>query len=272
MIIFTLPNFYELNRLNYSLSQYLKQHPEHFNFKDLVFENEEGAFPFFYWADNNLNNYHREKILNRQEIETDVIQQHLLINCANTLLSPTDYLDSKINNILQILETGSNRVLLSQPGLLEYLSLRFPAYYFVGSPAFILADPEKKYLDKLKLIRQNCFDLDNEYYKDIPKSKIDINIIQHCITCNRWDECCLTDQKNRLLFIEKSCIKECPNRTMKPLTTQEIIDLNHKGYQHFHLDMNGETAINKNFYKNLYLNIFIKSEYHQNAKGEINYD
>lgn len=272
MIIFTLPNFYELNRLNHSLSQYLNQYPDHFNFKNLVLEDEEGGFPYFYWSDNNLNNYHRERIISRRDIETDVIQQCLLINCANTLLVPTDYLDCKINNILQILETGSNKVLLSQPGLLEYLSLQFPNYYFVGSPAFASADLDKKYIDKLKLIRQNCFDLDNEYYKDIPKTKIDINIIKHCPNCNKWNECCLTDQKNRLLFIEKSCIKECQNRTIEILTTQEIIDLNHKGYQHFHLDMNGEDATNKDFYKNLYLSIFIKPEYHQNAKGEISYD
>lgn len=269
MINFVLPNFYELNSLNYNLRSYLNHNPKHSNFVDIRFNGEEGSFPYFYWADNNLNNYPKEKILPRQEIETDVIKQQLIINCANSLLTPIDFIDCKINNLLSMLETGSNYILITLPGLLEYLKLKFPTYYFIGSTSFYKNDPDKKYLDDLKLIRLNYTDLNNPYYADIPKSKIDINIIKHCDNCNKWENCYNTDQKNRLLFMKQSSIQQCPLRQLICLDPEKIIELNQQGYQHFHLDINGETPVNKDYYINLYLKLFIKPEFQLVAKEKI---
>lgn len=269
MIYFTLPNFFDNAKLNDVFSQLLTSNPEYFSYKNLAFSYADGSLPYFYWSLSNYNNYPRHIIPTRADI-ANLLRHPLRLNldCGNPLLVPNDLFDIRINAFLEELHNGSNMVTISTPMLIEFFETNYPYYYLVGSEIFYKQDPEKLHLDKLKFIRQNSMDLNNPYYKDIPKSKIELCIGSPCFNCEDYEKCLQTDSLNRLMFSEKSVILECPRKNLKILSPEEVMSFVKQGYTHFYLDIKG---INLNDYKtviSIYLQTFVKSEYH-NTVGSI---
>lgn len=271
---FTLPMYYENMRLNNLMFEYAKEHKEYFNFQNTSFLGAEGSLPFFYWSGVNYNNYKGAPVENLKELGHYQCELNFLLDCGNTLLMPQDFLDVKVNILLKFFENGSNSVIIGHPALVDFFKKHYPQYRLIGSEEYFLFDTNKEYLNDLDFIRINYFDLENEYYANIPKSKISVSISTTCSKCTNYQRCILNDHQNRLLFMEASSFRECKKKSFEILNTKDIKDLIKKGYSNFHLDMKSLIDFHGS-YLDLYISIFIKPEFQNKAKlyflKELNY-
>lgn len=268
MLNFTLMDFFGSYKINDSLKYLQMQHPEYFLYKQLHFEYQEGAFPFFYWSGYNFNNIQGSQLIQREQLTTNITNTPLLLNCENVLLQESDLVDCKTNVMLQLLENGSNALLVSSPLVIEYVKEKYPQYYLVGGHSLQYLDPEKKYLDDVKIVRKWTED-NSEYYNDIPKNKIDICIFSCCSHCDRRHDCFQEDCMNRALFLEHSTIHVCPTKQFSLKTPDEIKALNREGYTHFHFDMSGFILSDYMQVIEIYLRTFIKEEYYQIVRNAL---
>lgn len=86
MLNFTLMDFFGSYKINDALKFLQIDHPEYFLYKNMHFTYQEGAFPFFYWSGYNFNNLQNSKLIQREQLTTDITNTPLLLNCENILL------------------------------------------------------------------------------------------------------------------------------------------------------------------------------------------
>lgn len=225
----------------------------------------EGNFPYFYHSGGDNINFINEPILNKETLKaplTGVFRYSL--DLSNPLLEITDFTEVKMNAILSEMETGANSIIVSNPIYLSFLSQAYPNYYFIGSEKY----RDKGTIDLLKSIRVNYENLNDEYYKDIPKNKLDLNITQKCSKCcKEQQELCFKEHyQSLLMFMEYSNIKDC-NKPIAYFNNSELQDLIKQGYNHFHI--NTYSTNDLDFIIDLYLDVFIKPEYRDIMRGEL---
>lgn len=263
MIYFTLPNFYTFSKLNNFLINLYNDHPDYFHYKKIVFTGEEGNFPYCYWSGGNNLNFAFESVLSRADIREFSNSLTRVLDCSNINIIATDLFDVKMNAILEEFENGSNKIIVTSPLLIEFLKNTYKQFYLIGSNFYPLFDPDKKYIDDLYLIRQKYRDFNNQYFTNIPKSKIEICVHSGCCSCPETtkQQCLNTHHKELSLFMEKSTLANCPNQMHNALKPEEIIELNKKGYTHFYFDTISNHPLDYSYLIDLYLHIFIKDEY-----------
>lgn len=267
MINFILPNFFYNYKLNIKFYELSYSNPEYFNFKNLVFIGQEGQLPFCYWSGHNYNHStasmwpKMQEFIDMKELSTSGLP--LYFDCSNLLLLETDYYDCKLNNLIQFFSTGSNKLIVSDPNFCSYLSENFNFYHLIGSENYHLLDVEKKNLNSLERIKCNYNQLNEDYYKEIPKRQIEVNICSFCSNCSKEQqlECQRTLSQEVLMFSETTLLKECASGHPIILSTDQIIELNKKGYINFYIDNAAIGITDYEAFSQLYLDIFIKPEY-----------
>lgn len=227
------------------------------------------TLPFFYWSDNNYNNLSNTPIWGREELTNLMINGRLIltINCGNPLLVPSDYLDTKCNIILDVMNNGSNKVLVNHPDMLKHIEQKYPEYRFVAGTLYHLYDKEKQYIDKIHTIRATPHMLEtNPWYSNIPKNKIELCGFSTCANCTQYEQCMMKDSTNRLMFSYNNIIANCSTLKFEPCTSEKIAEYIKQGYHNFYFDMRAIKPADFDFFVKFYITLFIKPEYHMNAQ------
>lgn len=270
MIKFTLPNYFSNRNINAILNNLIRSNPEYFIYKNLSFKGQEGAIPYSYWSDINYNHTFFSKWPNSNDYSILLDQSYdlpIIFNCANPALLPLDFIDNKMNNILTYFSNGSNQILISNPEFGKILLEKYPFYHLNGSINYQYFDKEKAFVENLQTIKCNFQYLDDNYYQDIPKNKIDVVITTFCkCDLQKQNGCKKINDQNILMFMTTSPYINCPAGEFNILRPEEIIKLNKQGYINFSLDMSCIEMTNYDMIIQIYLNLFIKQEYQNVVK------
>lgn len=266
---FSLPFFYENNIINTELTLLYSSNPQYFNFQHLTFTFE-GTLPYFYWSSQNYNNTPTALLVDRNAVTAiNNALMPIVLDCSNPHLTLQDMLDVKNNAILNILENGSNKILISNPIVGEYINKKYPAYYLQADVFYQEFDPDKKYLDNITTIRQNQALLNSEYYKDIPKSKIEFCIGASCEHCDKYLNCLKQNTFYRYTFSQRNATLDCPSKQLTLASPEQIKNYIKQGYQNFYFDIADIAPYNQKEIINIYLAVFIKPEYHAIVGNQI---
>ena len=270
MINFILPDFYYNFNLNLYLQDLFKLHPEYFNFPKMKIFAHEGNFPFCFWSGKNYNQFSEWPTLDSFQsiLNNSGFQLPLFLDFSNTKLLKTDYLDCKLNGLIDFFSNGSNTIIISDPEFGKYLKNTYPYYPLIGSENYYLKDQDKKFLNSLKFIKCNNLNVDNLYFQDITKSQIIINFPIGCLECKekQYQTCQDLYSVENLMFIRDSKLLKCLNIKTPNYNNliNEINSFNKKGYSHFSFSF----PINFD-YLEFYLKLFIKPEFYYQIKLQV---
>lgn len=250
-----LPEFYFQDKLNQKISYLIEQHPEYFLFP-IKIESEEGSYPFTFWngtGNNNLYPLNLPAFANYQLV-CDTLKKNnkIGLDLTNQYLSEKDIKNNtELNTILKILENGSNYLILNNYTLGEILKEKYPLYYQVYDTIF----DNNSFRNLCHRIKIPYTLLEN--YTSLKKNKIEVVFPIKCQKCSNFKK----EQLSQFLFSEKSLCINC-NRKIKTNFSNEIQELNKKGYQFFSFNTQG---IFKNDYKiftKLFCDTFIKENFY----------
>lgn len=266
MIKFTLPNFFSNYIINRTFHNLATTNPEYFVYKNLKIVGQEGHYPYFYWSGNNYNDIALSTwptLGDFQIVLSESCNLPLIFNCANPLLLSQDFYDNKNNEFIKFFNNGSNKIIISNPIFGEYLKNTYPYYTLIGDNNYKLADPDKTFIDNLTLIRCNYKDIDSDFYKNISKNKIDIDVTDFCSKCSedKQSDCQLLKSQEIIMFMHNSCIRNCQLGEFSTLQPDKIIALNAQGYSNFHLNLSSIQLTDYSQMLEIYINLFIKDEY-----------
>ena len=261
MLKFILPNFFELSSLNDRLIHIYSSHKEFFN-DEYFFMGQEGSLPFHSWNGGKMNtlSYHNVKVKEQiEEIFHKLDWNLILYNCANPFLLKSDIYDVQENTVLKTIQNGSNLLITSTTEFTEYLMQIYPQFRFVASEDYALYEDNVK-KELFKYFKCSYKNLSEDFYKDIPKSKIIINISSTCLSCENYLKCRAEEQQRQLCFMETSKFLSCNECKFSILSYEDIEMYNKQGYNMFCMDTHG-LDLNSFRIIPIYLNLFIKDEY-----------
>lgn len=260
MIKFILPNFYYNSSLNATLRNLYQVHPNFFRFKDIKFIGEMGNFPYSYWGLDNYNSKEKNQIPYYNDYYNIAVRTRnfpIFFDCRNSLLLPIDFYDNRMNNILSLFQNGSNKIIISSIELGLYLKEHFPYYPIVGDNF----NTNKFDLDYL-LINYN-----NIHKYNIPNNKLIINLVNYCNSCpiEEQEKCQKIFAQENMAFIKNSLQRQCSKINYSPLNFEIINNLIDQGYRNYYFNTTFLNFNNIDSIINLYLSIFIKSEYKEQS-------
>ena len=266
MIYITLPNFFFYRNVNLNLINLSKKKPEYFH-DNLCILKQEGAFPFTYWAGE--KNYNLSTaIYSDYELFLNESITPLQLDCSNPLLDLNDLNDSTINTMLNVLQNGSNKLIVSTIDVLENLKQKYPYYTYIGSEFFIASDPELQHLDQLEKIKIAYNNLNN--FPHIPKNKIEVIINTPCKDCPTI-ECLLKEWEHIYSYKKESYFLNCARicETLNNYNWSLIEELNKQGYTNFCFNARGLYLKDIKYIKNIYIKLFVKPEYQDKVRLEL---
>lgn len=260
-VIFTLPNFYAYQEINRRLIILWQHRPDYFNYDNIGLNHEEGNFPRFYHSGHTCNTF---RFANYDIIKdaTIISNAAIVLDCSNPLIEDNDKFDTGLNLALKLMDNGEVGVLISHPFMLEYIKSNYKYYHFIASEHYHIFDNQYSNNEDLSRIR---FFINDTSYSNIDKSKVELIVNNHCLTCEKRPDCILQDWQGFLQFKHQRPFMTC-NKVSTYCAPVELIQQKIKeGYRHFcfnsqYLDENDFTKLIE-----LYLNVFIKPEYQDSA-------
>jgi hypothetical protein len=258
MIKITLPNFFYYHNININLINLHKDYPEYFH-ENICFYEQEGNFPFHYWAGE--KNYNQKTVAYKDYIYyLNNATVPLCLDCSNPLLNDKDFLDSAMNVMLDTLQNGSNKIIISSIETLNCLKAKYPYYLYIGSEFYLASDPELQSLNELYKVKIYHQNLPN--YPHIPKNKIQVIINNPCDNCPTV-ECLLNEWQNIYNFKRESYFLNCQkiDITDSSINWELIEKLSEQGYTNFGFNSRGFDLTDINFIKRLYIKLFVRPQY-----------
>lgn len=273
MIKFTLPNFFDVFRINQFFIYLSKHFPEYFQ-EEVSFIQVSGAFSYCSWTGYNSNfgngAYYNDFI----NINTETTIP-IRLNFANVCLENYDFNDNMANAILETNNNGSNLIEISNLELMDYIVTNYPNYKFVFSKQADLISTfsidllnqltEFKKFDLIGLpdYLNGNFDFLNQLKH---KNKYEITVNPICpASCKNYNKCLLNEHLNQLEYSDQQpqqfCFKRNPFGGEKGLITLKQIKEQYSplGFSHFTFAQNCIPNLTDVF--GFYLKYFIKPEY-----------
>lgn len=255
MINITVPDFYNYFDINIRLCELMKNHPEVFNMSCRTISMD-GSFPWHFWNGGPLNTQGFANFRTLQDFGENPICS-LIFDCSNIFIKETDLYDSQINTLLKLRNNGSNGILVSNPMVIDYISEKYPEYYFIASPYYHLYDSNFNYIDKLRRVRM----YPDQIIDTIPNNKKEIVVATSCTICPNLKDCNTQEWIGQIEYRSKSVFRECNHSTLTALSPTDIEDLTKKGITNFCFDIKHFSQKEPTFILEQYLNLFIKPEY-----------
>lgn len=238
MIYFTLPNFYTSNQLNKIIYNYSKDiNNQHKFVVPVKFIGEKGNYPFCYHSGG--LNHNSSPLARWQDFHTMCNSDSWIgmrLDCSSIFLNDDDFNDSLLNTILEVHETGSTYIELSNLKLMEYIEQKYPNYMFILSanadllnkhtPEVIntMIESEKFHLISLP----KCYNDNMEFLKAINhrnKLELTVNSLCHC-DLEQCNKCIVKENETQYYYSGQSIISACPERYMYNAAKNTLISLN----------------------------------------------
>lgn len=263
MLNLSLPRVYFANNINNFFKEIITN--ENYKIKAQInLFGVSGSFPYMYWNGKFNNNIGNGVFRNELEfLSNKNINIPIHFDCTNVLLKLEDYYDTFGNIILELFQTGSNLIEISDLNFLNYINTKYPYYNFILSEYYYLQgnDYSKELLnnDKIKYIK--CTLENQELINIIPdKRKIIASINYKCFTCPNYSDCNISLQLAQYNYSEKDISKNClilQNYECPSLDDLKLIQ-KETGISHFAIEDNFK---NNQDYFYFLLNYLIKPEY-----------
>lgn len=263
MLNLSLPRMYFADNINNFFKKIVSNEDKKLKTELTIF-GVSGSFPYMYWNgkfnNNKGNGIFREQL---QSLSGKGLGFPLHLDCSNVLLTQEDYYDTFGNIILELFQTGSELIEISNINFLNYINNKYPYYKFILSEYYYLQGQNytTEILNNEHIKYFKCSLENKELIDIIPnKTKIIASINYKCFTCPNYSDCNISLQLAQYNYSEKDVSRDClilQNYKCPSLDDLKVIQ-KETGISHFAIE---DSFKNNQDYFYFLLDYLIKPEY-----------
>lgn len=144
---FHLPGFMQHFRLNLTLAEYMKRHPDYFR-EGARIGSVYGAFPNMLWNGGRFMQGHNDpRIINEIFRQLNMRGIPCRLTLTNPLITYEHLSDPLCNKIMQMADNGMNEVIVFSPLLEDYIRDKYPNFRITSSTCKQIEDKDDLYAE-----------------------------------------------------------------------------------------------------------------------------